>query len=348
MVHLLDPVQDPRWDEFVRSHPRASAFHTVGWLKSLARTYGYQPLALTTSAPGQELENGLVLCRIKSWLTGHRLVSLPFSDHCQPLVDQPDSEREMLAWLERHKEKEALKYVELRPLGNQARNADSLGGFEASQAYLFHQLDLRPGEEELFGGFHKTAVRQMIRRAEREGLQIQQGRSPAILKGFYHLMQLTRRRFRLPPQPLSWFRHLIRNLGDALTIWTASCNGRPAAAILTLSFQDRAIYKYGCSDAQFRNLGGTQILLWKAIQKARNEGVRVLDMGRTDEGNRGLAAFKERWGAQRSKLVYYRCATSATAAQPAGWMQPLAKKVFSQAPAAVVNLSGRLLYKHFG
>ena len=37
------------------------------------------------SPPDEPLENGFLFCRVESWLTGRRLVSLPFSDHCEPL-----------------------------------------------------------------------------------------------------------------------------------------------------------------------------------------------------------------------------------------------------------------------
>ena len=86
-VHILDPLSDQRWPEFVRHHPNASAFHTAGWLRALRVTYGYEPVAFTTSAPSEELRNALLFCVVRSWLTGSRLVSLPFSDHCEPLIE---------------------------------------------------------------------------------------------------------------------------------------------------------------------------------------------------------------------------------------------------------------------
>src|SRR5262245_48008469 len=92
-VHAFDPLHEPRWLEFVTSHPSASIFHTPGWLESLRRTYHFEPVALTTSAPGLPLRNALVFCPVRSWLTGARLVSLPFSDHCEPLVDDADELR---------------------------------------------------------------------------------------------------------------------------------------------------------------------------------------------------------------------------------------------------------------
>src|SRR5216110_3070476 len=86
-AYTLDPLLDPRWPEFLERHASASIFHSRGWLEALRRTYGYEPIAYTTSPPTVDLANGLVFCRIDSWLTGRRLVSLPFSDHTEPLVD---------------------------------------------------------------------------------------------------------------------------------------------------------------------------------------------------------------------------------------------------------------------
>ena len=46
------------------------------WLESLRLTYGYDPLVFTLSPAGRELENGIVFCRVRSWLTGRKLVSV--------------------------------------------------------------------------------------------------------------------------------------------------------------------------------------------------------------------------------------------------------------------------------
>src|SRR5437870_525473 len=85
-VFEIDPLTDPRWGSFVESHPRSSVFHTREWLNALRRTYGYIPLAVSTCPVDAPLTNAIVFCRVDSWLTGSKLISLPFSDHCDPLV----------------------------------------------------------------------------------------------------------------------------------------------------------------------------------------------------------------------------------------------------------------------
>jgi hypothetical protein len=85
-VNRIDPLRDPRWSRLVSRHPQASLFHSVEWLAALKDTYGYEPRAYTTAARGEELENGLLFSSVKSWVTGSRLVSAPFSDHCDPML----------------------------------------------------------------------------------------------------------------------------------------------------------------------------------------------------------------------------------------------------------------------
>ena len=60
-----------------------------------------------------------MFCEVKSWLTGSRLVSLPFSDHCQPLADDPKELQSILEGLQDVAMKRRLKYIELRPLDSE-------------------------------------------------------------------------------------------------------------------------------------------------------------------------------------------------------------------------------------
>ena len=85
-VSVLDPLCDPRWRELIAWHPDASVFHTPEWLLALRRAYAYQPLVYTTAGPSEPLQDGVLFCRVRSWLTGSRLVSVPFADYCQPLL----------------------------------------------------------------------------------------------------------------------------------------------------------------------------------------------------------------------------------------------------------------------
>jgi hypothetical protein len=343
-VYPVDPLKDPRWMPFLQEHSHASIFHTAGWLEALRRTYGYEPVAFTRSAPGAELRDAIVFCRVKSWLTGCRMVSLPFSDHCQPLLEGEESFQPLLLLLGREK----CDYVEIRPLqwplsatgGNVLR--------PPGKQFCFHQLSLQPDLAALFRGFHRSSVQQNIKRAERQGLSYEEGRSGELLRKFYHLQLITRRRQQLPPQPFAWFRNLAACLGDKLTVRVASKDSCPVASILTLQHGRTLVYKYGCSDKQFSNLGGMHWLLWRAIQDAKSEGFQEFDLGRTDWENEGLIRFKDRLGATRSTLTYWRYPESSAPQAGHSWKLAAAKRISSRLPNACLVAAGNLLYRHLG
>ncbi len=344
-VHTLDPLSDPRWPRLVSRHPLASAFHSTGWLNALHLAYGYEPVVFTTSPPEEELRNGLVVCRVKSWLTGKRLVSLPFSDHCEPIVEGGDDLKLLLAGLVRAAEVWKCKYLEIRP---QPSTSGIPGGMDKGDSYYFHKLDLRPSLEDLFQGFHKDCVQRKIRRAERENLTYQCGKSEDILRAFYQMMILTRRRHRLPPPPLAWYRTLVGCMGDAVNIHLASKDGRPVASILTLHHRSTLFYKYGCSDKDFSKLGGMHFLFWKAIQDAKRRGIVEFDLGRSDLNNPGLVDFKDRWGAVRSDLVYWRYAKSGSKSATARGSNHIARRIFEHLPDGPLVTLGNFLYRHLG
>jgi CelD/BcsL family acetyltransferase involved in cellulose biosynthesis len=345
MIHAIDPLCDPRWPEFLSWHPRASVFHSRGWLEALRRTYDYQPLVLTTSASNEELRNGLVVCRVRSWLTGNRMVSLPFSDHCEVLVDDREALQDMLAALRDEWKGNGWKYIELRPV---EADLSVFPDLTQSQSFSWHRLDLHPRIEELFQGFHNNCVRRKIRRAARENLTYEEGRSESLLEKFYYMLVMTRRRHLLPPPPLAWFRNLIACMGDNLKIHVASKDGRPVASILTLRHKTVLVYKYGCSDRRFNNLGGTQLVFWRAIQEAKGNGFLDFDLGRSDLDNPGLVEFKDRWGACRSTLTYWRYGAAARKLANAGWNAHISRWIFGYMPNGLLTATGSLLYKHVG
>jgi lipid II:glycine glycyltransferase (peptidoglycan interpeptide bridge formation enzyme) len=137
-------------------------------------------------------------------------------------------------------------------------------------------------------------------------------------------------------------------LGDKVKIRVASKSGRPVASILTLHHQRTLTYKYGCSDHQFNNLGGTQFLMWKAIQGAKNDRIDELDMGRSDGDNPGLIAFKDRWGADRSTLCYLRYPLRSSQTFMGTMQGNITKYIFAHAPDSLLAATGSVLYKYMG
>lgn len=344
-VYKIDPLQDPRWRKLVQAHPSASVFHTAGWLAALRQTYSYEPVVFTTSSPSSELKDGLAFCYVRSWLTGKRLVSLPFSDHCEPLYESAEGLDFLVRYLRTALDHKELKYLEVRPINGNFREMEGATVFQSTGNYVLHRIDLRSSLKELFSRFDKDSIQRRIRRAERAGLVERCGRSEELLKDFYALLVLTRSRHHVPPQPYIWFQNLIRFVGENLEIRVAYKEDTPIASILTLRFRDTVYFKYGCSNSSFNRLGATPLLLWRAIEGGKSVGATEFDLGRTDEENAGLISFKDKWAPARQPLHYWRFPPSL---HNGGWRVKMAKQILSKMPDRLLTATGNLIYRHIG
>jgi hypothetical protein len=240
------------------------------------------------------------------------------------------------------------RYVALRPLTDHDI-IEAQTRFVSNEVFSFQKIDLRPEADTLYRNFHESCVRRKIKRAERENLVYECGRSEVLLEKFRYLLLLTRRRHRLPPQPAAWFRNIAHSLGEMMTIHMVSRDNVPVASILTLRYKNSLVYKYGCSDARLNNLGGTPLLFWKVIQQAKASGAEEFDLGRSDYDDPGLIAFKGHLGAVSSELKYYR------SPGPRGNKKPSDPGAYSWARQALTRLPdpllagiGELVYRHLG
>src|SRR5688572_19182787 len=81
-VQTINPLLDGAWEDFVLSQPDASVFHSTAWARVLHDAYGFEPRYLAYRNGSGDIRAGLPLADVG----GRRLVGLPFSDHCAPLL----------------------------------------------------------------------------------------------------------------------------------------------------------------------------------------------------------------------------------------------------------------------
>jgi hypothetical protein len=305
-------------------------------------------VAFTTSSPTGELKNGLLFCQIRSWITGSRMVSLPFSDYCDPLVNSPDELNFLLDCMRAEMQHRGWKYLEFRPASGSFNPSRVEGDFRPAKICYLHQLDLRPTLEEIFQSLLNSSAQHHIRRAERSSLVCECGTSNKLLKDFYRLLILTRRPHDLPPQPYNWFRNLVDCMGDSLEIRVAYQEKVPTDAVLTLRFRNVVYYKFGCSDRKFKELGATVLLLWRAIQDSKATGAEVFDLGRSDADNNGLIAFNDHWEEGRTEMVYWRYPAPDSFGSGEGRWLKAAKQIFACMPHRLLAMTGKLIYRHIG
>ncbi|HEY5640201.1 MAG TPA: GNAT family N-acetyltransferase [Dehalococcoidia bacterium] len=348
-ISVVDPRTCPDWDAFVESHPDASVFHTSGWARVLLDTYKYRPLYHVRRDDSGAIRSGVALMQVDGRLTKRRLVSLPFSDLCPPLLEATRESAGLVSAVKSAGLEEVVSHVELR--GPAAIPLDA-AGFRGDQAFYQHIVPIAASAEETAKGFHSSA-RRAIRKAEREGLSVREANSLDDMREFYRLTVLTRKKHGLLPQPWRFFANIHKHMVEtgAGHLLLADFEGRPIAGDLLLRFRDQMVYKFNASDPRSLHLRPNNILLWQAIQLSASLGCRSLDLGRCDTENEGLRRFKLLWGSDEKMLRYYTH-TPAGAANGSLVSSALGRSLLTlfvkMAPGQALRGMGSAIYHNFG
>lgn len=339
-VELIDPVRDRRWGEFVAIAPAASIFHHPRWIGLLEEHYGFEVLACCTFDRDGRLRSGQPLAMVNSRLRAARLVGLPFSDFCPPLITGGDGAAAALTLaLDELRKRRAVALEVHAPLLQGVPSA------HPCKRYLHHVLALEPDADAVMRRFAKPQILRGARRAQREGLRVELRTDQDALMAFYRLHVATRRRQGLLPHPRRFIARLSRLLDDGLGFVAIALDGAaPAAAAVFLHCRDVLTYKYGASDASRLPKRPNNLLFVEAIRWGCSHGMTTLDFGRTDIGHESLRAFKLAFGAEERELVY--TTISSNGARPArDWRRAggLAAPLIRHAPPLVSRGLAELL-----
>ena len=300
-VEKLPEADFAEWDEFIQRHKWGLVCHLSGWKRAIEETFGHirgQILVLRSPDSGA-IVAGIPVYEVKSRLVGHRTVSIPFATLCDPLV----SSRHQLEAFVTHLSEPSGTRGPVRISAWRAAKALNLSDTTVHNGFLHHFLVLDRPFETLVRGFSKTAVRQMVLRAQRSGIEVESQRGQAGLSSFYDLYCLTRHRLGLPAMPFRFFDSLYRHLGsETVLLFHARKGEQILASALALKWKDMVAVECTGEKPHARKLGVNQLLWWEAIRRASEAGCTLFSFGRTHQSNRGLLEFKRRWGTQEEFL----------------------------------------------
>jgi lipid II:glycine glycyltransferase (peptidoglycan interpeptide bridge formation enzyme) len=304
-VVVIDPRKDPRWDEFVNRHEYGTIFHLSAWCNVLKTTFGYNPCYLVIENNQKEIQAGLPVMLIKSWITGRRLISLPRTSYCDPLVKNTEEMSTLIAALHDLSSRKKAAYFELKP----QYNSEPLSAFDLKHyCYFLNQvLILEDDPQKLWRKFHRTCVQQRITKAEKQDVVVRFGKTEEDLKLFYNLHRKTTDDHSVPPRPYSFFEAMWRVLfpQNLLMLAIAEVNGHAAVAGLFLQYKNILYYEFVGIDHAYTDKSPAHLLLWETLKVACANGMKYLDFGLTPVNNKGLITYKKRWGAQEKPLYYF-------------------------------------------
>ncbi len=177
-------------------------------------------------------------------------------------------------------------------------------------------VDLTGTEEEILEKMH-SKWRYNIRLSERKGVVIHRYLGNDInlsekIDKFYELTKITNARDGNASHSKAYYADLIKSSAEevaagkdvpVISLYIAEHEGEEIASIMTLFSHDEAIYLYGASSNNKRNLMPNHLLQWTAMKDAKAYGSKYYDMyGMPPEGKdenhpmHGLYMFKANFG----------------------------------------------------
>ena len=351
-VNWLKGESMPRWNAFVHNHPLGSIYHLSGWKDSLETGFrhmkGHFPV-LEDERSGEILA-GVPIYTVESWLFGNKLISVPFATACDPLISSPSDMKLLFTHLVELYERTSARAMELRTMSR--RDLIDNPDLAISNAYKHHYLELGGCATELKERFSKTAVRQMIVKAEKAGIKVERRQGYGDLEAFYRLLMDTRKRLGLPQIPFKFFDSLWAKFGVSnLVLFLASTEHKRAiGGLMGLVFNKTFVFEYSADTLLARQQGVGQLMCWTAIKLACESGYSTFSFGRTSSRNQGLLTHKRRWATEEEDLVVFRYSKTGfnvPSVARFGFGHSLIRMMVRRAPAPLYKLMSDLYYDHW-
>jgi CelD/BcsL family acetyltransferase involved in cellulose biosynthesis len=293
-----------------------------------------------------EPKAGIPYCRITDML-GDRIVALPFSDYCDPLVNDAECWRSLIDRLVPEQ-----RPINVRCLHNDVPLGDER--FALVKQAKWHRLDLRPELDALWGAMHDSTHR-AIRKSQRESLEVRVAKSEQELRTFFEMhLKVRKYKYGLLAQPYSFFQNIWRHFVDRQQgfLLLAISEDKIVAGDFFIEWKDTLYYKFNASLPGDLSHRPNDLLIWEGIQHGKNRGRAYLDFGLSDIDQEGLVRYKRKFGTEEKTISFLRHEPNGGPTPAEKEMRALLGKLTNRftnqlVPDSVTEQAGEDLYRLF-
>lgn len=313
-LRSLSTQQREQWDSFVAGHPNGHLLQSWGWGEIKAGA-GWYPLRLALCdeerqeivAAAQVLRR--TVARVPVWI-GH-LAYIPKG----PVVDWAQTSLcdAFFSQLNHCLSRQGALALRIEP---DKEDGTAEGELVLKRLEAFHMhpartiqplrtivLDLVPDENTLLAQM-KEKWRYNVRLAGRKGVTVRAAETVDDLRAWYRLLETTSERDQFGIHTLDYYLHIwdLFVPHKQARLFLAEYDRQLLAGIFVGLFAQQAIYLYGASSNEQRQLMPNHLLQWEAIRWAKQEGARLYDFwgipdtDAEEEAMAGVYRFKRGWG----------------------------------------------------
>jgi len=284
-----------KWDEFVYSLPGGTIFHTLKWLNIIEKN---QTLNLKNIVIYRDdsLIGVFPLFIKKFWFI--KVAASPFvvedTPYMGPAMD-PSHIAELLPALDVYFKKNKIYY--LRIISNRVYDVkNTYSSYRFVNKYT-HILDLIKTEDDLWKNL-EGRCRTAIRKAQKSKVIVNRESDRNFIERYYSIIEEIYLAQSMPcPNKKALYYDIWDSFAPGNAIFlSAKYHDEIIGGVIIIIDRKRAYYLNGASRYDFRSLSASNLLLWEAINIAKEKGVEKFDFVGSNIPR--LAKFKKSFGGQ--------------------------------------------------
>ncbi len=337
-VKCLGKEDEERWDNFVRQSNDGTFYHLSGWRKIIGNFLGHPTYYLYVEQ-GSRLEGVLPLARVKSWLFGDALISLPFLVYGGPIARSASALELLLKSAVELAESLGVDYLELR-------NRSPVTDWPVKDSYVTFRKHLDSEIEANMSAIPRKQ-RAMIRKGFQAGLEAHVELDTGRL---YDVLSECKRNLGTPFFSRAYLRYVKETFGEDCEILTVTHNGRVVCGVMSFIYENEILPYYGGGGCLARDLKGNDFMYWKVMERACQNGLSIFDYGRSMVGS-GAYRFKKHWGFKPEPLSYQYHLVNAEALPNLNSSNPRYRfliNIWKRLPLSVAELLGPFVARRIG
>lgn len=172
-------------------------------------------------------------------------------------------------------------------------------------------LDLSKTEDELLREMRKT-TRNLIRRAEKEKIEVKAGTGDSAVQEFIKLHAETKMKHKFTPYPDNFFRNQTRIFREdnQILVFNAYFKENIVSSAIVMFYGKMAAYHHGANSIRFQKIPASYLVQWQAIKEAKRRGLAFYNFwGVSPDPKKphpisGVSLFKRGFGGYQHELLH--------------------------------------------
>jgi len=353
---------DQEWIEFIQNYEECSIYHHPAWLKVLQEETNQKIVKLVCRNSSGKLVGILPLqftrgvpFRFGGIPGAKRVSSLPRTP-VSGLVALNEDIADLLISNAIEISKNSSKHrLQIKSFNDNLNSHIKNLSKHYWREFYFTEIPKYPEEIRFGNSKNHTKIKWGVNKAIKNGVSIRYSNSEKDLSLWYDLYLDTMKFHTTPPRSFLFFKNLWKNLKSnnlmQLVFAELDENGkkRIIAGSIFLLFNKTVIYAFNGSSRKDFELRPNDLIHWTVIHEVQKRGFEIYDWGEVTRGQKGLAAYKEKWSSKKLEMYHYYYPDFEDKNEEnidSGTNEGMLKNIWNILPLKATSIIGSVIFKY--